>query len=141
MPDRLPERFEAGTLPSPSIISLNEGIKFIEKVSLENINEKVNKLSEELYVRLSSLSFVRTYGYGNGVIPFNVGALPSEIVAQELNRDGICTRAGLHCAPSAHKLLGTLENGAVRASLSYFNTFGELDLLYKSVKEIYKKYC
>jgi selenocysteine lyase/cysteine desulfurase len=136
MPENLPERFEAGTLPCPSIISLNEGIKFIEKITLEEINSKIESLSSELYARLERLPKISLYGYGNGVLPFNIGSLPSEAVAEELNRDGICTRAGLHCAPSVHKLLGTLQNGAIRVSFSYFNSKRDVDLLYKSVKRI-----
>ena len=57
-----------------------------------------------------------------------------------LSNDNICTRAGLHCAPSVHKKLGTLKTGAVRASVSYFNSLSDIDALYKSVREISKCY-
>ena len=136
MPLALPERFEAGTLPSPSIISLNEGIKFIEKISLEAISEKLEKLSGYMLDGISSIKNVEIYGTGNGVMAFNIGKLPSEDVAYLLNRKGICTRAGLHCAPFVHRLIGTLERGAVRVSLSYFNKKSDIDALIRAAKEI-----
>ena len=136
MPIALPERFEAGTLPSPAIISILRGIEFIENVGLTNIGAHIKRLTDAMYERLKTLPSLKIYGCGNGVLSFNLGKVPSEELALLLNNDGICTRAGLHCAPSVHKKLGTLETGAVRASVSYFNTMDEVDSLYKSLKAI-----
>ena len=136
MPDNLPERFEAGTLPSPSIISLLEGIKFINNQTLEFVENKISEISNLIYERLSSIKKVRIYAAENGIISFNLDGVSSHLVSEKLNSYRICTRAGLHCAPSAHRKLGTLESGTVRASLSCLNERADADRLYKAMKEI-----
>ena len=71
-----------------------------------------------------------------GVVSFNVASLRSGDVADRLNRMGIGVRAGLHCAPLAHRALGTLETGVVRASPGFFNTEGDIDRLLSAVWRI-----
>ena len=61
------------------------------------------------------------------IILFNVNGKESEAAADELAGHGVCVRAGLHCAPLAHRALGTPENGAVRVSLSRYSTFYEAE--------------
>ena len=74
-----------------------------------------------------------------GVIAFNIGDLDSGEVASILNEKyDICVRGGYHCAPIKHKALGTLSQGAVRVSISYFNTFSEIQRLIYAVKQIKK---
>ena len=136
MPDLLPERYEAGTLAVPAIVALGSGLKFISDVGIERIAEHLSHLTDALYDRLDSLKNIKIYGHDSGIISFNVGEYPSSWVAAELDRNNICTRGGLHCAPSLHERMGTLEQGAVRVSLSYFNKKRELDQLYKVVKNI-----
>ena len=72
----------------------------------------------------------------NGVIAFNVKNMQSTTVADILNQNGICVRAGLHCAPLKHRSLGTLENGCVRISFSHFNNTGEVDKMIKVLKTL-----
>ena len=75
----------------------------------------------------------------NGVIAFNIKNMHSNEVADILNEKfDICVRGGYHCAPIKHKALGTLEQGAVRVSISYFNTFSEIQRLIYAIKHIYK---
>lgn len=140
MPYLLPEGYEAGTLATPSIISLCQGIKFINTVGLQSIqyNEKI--LVDRAYVILSSFNDIKTYPIGNSLISFNFGKIPSDVVSYELDKMGICARAGLHCAPLAHERLGTIDNGSVRLSFSYFNKKSELDKLYKALKYLKKVY-
>jgi cysteine desulfurase family protein len=140
MPKELPEHMEAGTLPSVSIISLLEGIKFINKIGLSEIEAKIQMLSNRLYDSLKSIVGLKVYSVSEGIALFNFEKIPSEIFAGELSKYGICTRAGLHCAPSAHKLLGTLEGGAVRVSLSYFNGNNDIDALYSVIKKIKRSF-
>ncbi len=140
MPEFLPERFEAGTLPSPSIISMLEGIKFIKSVKIEEIESKINLLTERCNDILYSFKNITVYGGENGVISFNIAGLSSEFVSRELDRCGICTRSGLHCAPLAHKTIGTLESGTVRIGLSYLNTKRELDKLYGALYSIIQRF-
>lgn len=136
MPLNLPEGYEAGTLATPSIVSISAGIKYIRKVGLDNIENRLNSLTLELYDRLSNISGIRIYNRGTGILSFNYKSIPSSVISDELNDIGICTRSGLHCAPSIHHRLGTTEQGAVRASLSIMNKKQHIDKLYKAMKSI-----
>ena len=140
MPEGLPERFEAGTLPSPSIISMLYGIKFIEEIGIKNIEERLGYLEGLLCERLKSFKNVQVYDGANGVISFNVYNVACSDVSEELGRLGICTRSGWHCAPLAHKRIGTESIGTVRVSLSYLNTKREIDAFYKKMKILMRHY-
>ena len=140
MPLLLPERYEAGTLPTPSIVSLIEGINFIESVGVSEIENKINYLTERVEYVLNKIKNVVIYECGNGIVSFNVVGVPAEIVSSYLAEEGICTRCGLHCAPLAHKTIGTLGIGTVRVSLSYFNRACEIDKFYYSLSSFCKKH-
>lgn len=136
MPHDPPERFEAGTLPSPSVISLLYGIKFIEEVGLSEIEKKIEILTNRYADILSSFKNTTVYEYGNGVISFNLLNTPAAKVSELLDNVGICTRSGLHCAPKAHESIGTDAIGTVRLSFSYLNSVKEADEFYKKFKRI-----
>ena len=137
MPPLLPEGYEAGTLPTPAIVALKEGIKFINKIGIEAIESKIKALSSALNERLGSIKGLTLLEPDSfGVISFNMYGFHSESLAYYLNEKGICTRAGLHCAPLAHKLYGTDVYGSVRASLSYFNKLSDVDYLYRTLKSL-----
>lgn len=139
MPLLLPDGYEAGTLATPSIVSLGSGIDFIKKHRLSEIELKLRELTDGLFERLSSLSEVKIYPKGTGLLSFNIGELPSSYVTKCLDKKGICVRGGLHCAPSVHRRLGTITQGAVRASFSYFNRQSDNDKLYYAIKSIIKE--
>ncbi|MBR6708506.1 MAG: aminotransferase class V-fold PLP-dependent enzyme, partial [Clostridia bacterium] len=67
---------------------------------------------------------------------FNLENIPSERVAEQLNRDGICLRAGFHCAPLGHATLATGENGAVRVGFSVFNVMADIEKLVHAIRRI-----
>lgn len=136
MPKILPEGYEAGTLATPSIISLGSGVKYINSIGLDEISAKLNRLTIGLADRITDINKAVVYPVGCGLLSFNLKDIPSSYVVRELDNAGICVRGGLHCAPSAHRLLGTLDQGAVRVSLSYLNNFSDLDRLYRVVREI-----
>lgn len=140
MPNLLPEKYEAGTLPSPSIISLLAGIDFIERIGQGEIESKINYLTVRCADIINSIPNSVLYEYGNGVISFNIANVPSELVSRELDRHGVFTRSGLHCAPLAHKTIGTDKIGTVRVSLSFLNKSREIDEFYKILKSVCKKY-
>lgn len=138
MPRNLPEAYEAGTLSTPAIVSLGKGIEYIESVGIDLIETHLSNLTDSLVDMLSCNKKIALYGHGNGIVSFNVGELSSTRVSTYLNSKGICVRGGLHCAPSVHKKLGTLSQGAVRVSFSYFNSKRDIDKLYRAIKEIIK---
>ena len=138
MPDNLPERLEAGTLPLPAIISLYEGIKYINKVGLSKIEKKTTQLTELCSKYLLSVPGVILYSKNLGILTFNIKNYKSEFLSYCLSEQGVAVRGGFHCAPSAHYALGTEKYGAVRVSLSYFTSKRDLRVLRRALKKIVK---
>ena len=136
MPVLTPERFEAGTLSTPAIVSLAKGIEFINSVGVNDILDKINTLDIRLAETLSNLPKIELYGIENGTAAFNIYGHTSSEISNILDNCGIATRPGYHCAPTVHKKLGTVERGAVRVSFSYFNQKKEIDTLYKALKNV-----
>ena len=131
-----PESLESGTLNLPGIAALKEGLTWSEK-HFEARNRRIAELSFFLHAELEKAG-VTTYSVkGSPLVTFAVEGKDSAEVANLLNtRYGIATRAGLHCAPLAHRTLGTLRRGLVRASIGCHNTTGDAKALVRAVKEI-----
>lgn len=137
MPDFYPDRLEAGTLSYPAIVSLGEGVLWLSTRLYENRDYLVY-LTDKLLRGLEEIPFITLYSRTNpfGIVAFDVRGMPSEEVAERLSREhGICVRGGLHCAPLMHGALGT--SGLVRASLSPFNTAGEVEYFLKAVRGLH----
>lgn len=139
MPELLPEAYEAGTLSVPAIVSLGRGVRYVEEIGIYEIRKRLYSLTNAMYERLESIPKVRLYKYGCGVISFNIGEASSSGIATRLDEYGICVRGGLHCAPSIHRKLSTLDRGAVRISFSYLNNMRQVDKAYCAIKEIGKE--
>jgi cysteine desulfurase family protein len=144
-PETLPDRFEAGTQNMPGAAALGAGIRFILKEGLEAIRAHEAELTERLYAGLANMPRATLYGTENlkkrvGVVAFNIKGMDSTEVCAALDEDyDIAARCGLHCAPLAHKTLGTFElGGAARFSLGYFNTKKEIDKALDAVWKISK---
>lgn len=141
-PDHYPDLLESGTLNSVGIVGLNEGIKFIEHIGLERIVSHETTLISHLLQGLSEIEEIVIYGpttaeNRTATLAFNIKGLMPSHVAYELDKNyGIMCRPGLHCAPMAHKTIGTFPTGTVRFSLGYFNTEEEIDIAVKALKEI-----
>lgn len=144
MPTFLPDKFEAGTLNIPGILSIGEGIKFIKKEGLENIHSHKLTLRNECIKRLESISDIEVIGEehsdNTGVVSFISKSIDNAYIASRLDKEfGIATRVGLQCAPLSHKTLGTFEiGGTIRVSFSYFNTMSEVETLINALKSILK---
>ena len=139
-PNEYPECLESGTLASPNILSVGAGIDFVNN-NFEKISNKINDLATYLLFELEKIENVITYTAPEnvhfGVIGFNIKDIDSGEVTQILSdKYNICVRGGLHCAGLKHKSLNTVEQGIVRVSLSYFNTFSECEYFIKSIKKI-----
>lgn len=139
-PDILPEKLEVGTLSTPAILGFGAGLNFVEK-NYDEIREKLDDLTTFLHYELSKLP-VKIYTHpenSNGVLAFNIPGIHSQDLANILDQKwGICTRGGYHCAPKKHEAMGTLDTGALRISLSYFNTIHDIQRLISAVKTILK---
>lgn len=144
MPDNPPDRFEAGTLNMPGLAGLKAGVNFVLETGVDTIRHHELKLVERLRAGLTSLDKVTIYGPKHdeqkvGILTFNIAGYDPYKVAFSLdNEHGIMVRAGLHCAPQAHRLIGTEDTGTVRVSIGVFNTPDEVDALVAAIKTISK---
>ena len=140
-PNESPERFESGTLNLPGIVGINAGIDFI-KNKQAYMHEM--HLFKYLFSELRNLKNIITYSdtFDDNfcpVIPFNADSLNSTQTADLLNKHGIATRPGFHCAPMAHARLGTIDTGAVRICPSMFTNKQQIDKLIEVLNRISKK--
>lgn len=127
MPDYLPDRLEAGTHNVPGIAALKAGIEFINQKGLHDIKKYELNLLTEMINQLKNTKFELFYGEDQlGVLSLRHPAMDCESIAEILAENNICVRAGMHCAPLAHKSADTLDSGTVRFSFSLFNTLEEI---------------
>ncbi|EHI96954.1 cysteine desulfurase family protein [Clostridium sp. DL-VIII] len=131
-PDFLPDKFECGTHNLPGIIGLTEGIKYINSIGLNSIHDHNQYLINYLLTGLLNINGLTIYGDRSGkmlttCISINVDSLDPSELGYQLDCNGIKTRTGLHCAPLAHKTIGTYPNGTVRLSISHFTTKDDID--------------
>ena len=140
-PEELPDRYESGTMNLPGIAGLFVGARFAAKHMWE-IREYEEHLADRLRENLKGIKGVTVYGddYAPkvGVVSFNVGGMESGETADALDKAGFALRGGLHCAPSMHTWLNTLDTGTVRASMGIYNTEQEMDDLALAVEKIAK---
>lgn len=141
MPDFLPDRLEAGTHNIPGIAGLLEGLRYIRRRGEPAILKHEQGLTRRAAAGLARIDRVRVYAsprpeLQTGVLSFTVRGIDCETVEEALGKEDIAVRAGLHCAPLAHRSAGTLETGTVRASFSAFNTPQEADRLVRAVERI-----
>ena len=124
MPDFLPDRLEAGTHNVCGIAGLTEGMRFVRKQTPAAIFRREQALLHQMQGELREQKNFRLFTGPSqaGVLSVNVENADCEEAAQALAQEGIAVRAGLHCAPLAHRSAGTAETGTVRFSFSAFNT-------------------
>lgn len=143
MPDFLPEAFEAGTLSTPCIVGLNGALKWLKSIGIDNIRRYEEELYNTLIQLLYSNSRIKVYkmnDYSGNTVCFNIGDIPSSVIASELDKKGICVRSGFHCSPLGHKTLNTSDSGAVRISIGVFNTKSEIYSAFDVINDITKNY-
>ncbi len=142
MPDFLPEAYEAGTISTPLIAGLCESLKWLKGLGVDSIRCFEEELYDILIDNLANDKGIKLYmmnKYKGNTLLFNIEGLSSHIVATELNKVGICVRSGFHCSPLAHRTLNTTDSGAVRISLSVFNTKKEILATCNAIKGIINK--
>ena len=137
-PSSMPEKFHSGTVNTPALAGLKKGIDFVLREGADTIGEYEHMLNTRLRDNLNNIGNVRIYGKNDtGITAFNIADIPSEQTAAMLGNDFII-RAGYHCAPLAHKALGTDKIGAVRISFGYFNTSKDIERITDAVYKIAK---
>ncbi len=138
----LPDRFECGTLNLPGIIGLYTALKYIKSVGTDRIKEKELSLTDYFIEEVKKFNNIEIIGKKTmenrlGIVSLDFKAMDNAQVAFLLDSlYGISTRVGLHCAPRAHKTLGTYPQGTVRFSFSHKNTKDEIDACINALRNI-----
>ena len=144
-PVEMPTHLEAGTLNGHAIAGLNAALDYLKEEGIDNIQKREEELMFRFYNGIKDIKDIKIFGnFENkraAIVTFNVGDIDSAAFSDELSfAYDISTRAGAHCAPLMHKVMNTVEQGAVRFSFSHYNTEEEIDTAIKAVKEIAASY-
>ncbi len=139
-PESMPDKFHSGTINLPAVAGLCEGIKFVLREGADAIGKHEMMLARRLREKLLNMDGVTVYGKpDSGITTFNINGIDSGECAALLG-DNIIVRAGYHCAPLAHKALGSSVGGSVRASFGYFNTVRDADTVCDAIYRIVKRH-
>ncbi|GAA6394095.1 aminotransferase class V-fold PLP-dependent enzyme [Lawsonibacter sp. OA9] len=144
MPQFLPDRLEAGTHNIAGVAGLLEGLRFLRRRDIRWIAGHESRLIQRMGNGLSRLPGVEVFQASmpkaqSGVLSFRIKGRDCEDVGEALGDRGFALRAGLHCAPEAHRTAGTLETGTVRASVSAFNTEMEIDRFLRAIGDMVRR--
>ncbi len=146
-PEFTPERYESGTLNVPIIMGVGSAVDYVNNKGIVNIYNHEIELIKTVYSEIKKAEHIELYtpepmlySYAP-VLSFNFKALDSINASKILSDNGAAVRGGLHCAPAAHRFMGTMEMGTVRISTAIFNTSQEINAFIKLInnKKIFKK--
>ena len=141
-PDFLPDAFESGTPNVPGIAGLAAGAAFVRSVGPERILAHERQLIAELARALEREPRIECFTdpVQTGVLSVRIEGIPCEKAAEALAQAGVAVRAGLHCAPLAHRTVGTEGTGTIRFSASFYTTALQVEqtaeVLYETVKNL-----
>lgn len=141
-PTDMPTALEAGTANGHGIAGLEAAVDFLLETGVETIHAREDALMRRFIAGVREIPLVKLYGDMDAplrapIVTLNLGTADAAVVSDVLwEDDEICVRAGAHCAPLMHQHLGTVEQGAVRFSFSYWNTEAEIDRAIQAVRNI-----
>jgi len=141
MPEFLPDRLEAGTVNGAGAAGLGAACAWLGGRTVEAVTEHEHGLVGLLAAGLGTITGVRLHGWTEsaphtGILSFTLDGVDNgELAAWLDRRHGVCLRAGLHCAPAAHRRLGTFPNGTLRAGIGPFNTEEDVDFLVSAIRD------
>ena len=143
LPNTIPERYEVGSQNIMAIAGLNASISWIEKQGIVQIRNQESENRLRLLKIFGKYDNIRVEPCGVeyntvGVVSCTFDGYSSDSIGQILNDKGVAVRTGLHCAPNAHKFLGTFPSGTVRFSVGYFNGDDDFTILDKALSYIYE---
>lgn len=141
-PTDMPTALEAGTANGHGIAGLEAAVDFLLETGVETIHAREDVLMRRFIAGVREIPLVKLYGDMDAplrapIVTLNLGTADAAVVSDVLwEDDEICVRAGAHCAPLMHQHLGTVGQGAVRFSFSYWNTEAEIDRAIQAVRNI-----
>jgi cysteine desulfurase / selenocysteine lyase len=144
-PDTLPERFESGTMNTPGIAGLKAGVEFIRSTGIGEIRSKETLLVTQLLEGVAGIPGIVTYSPRSeelraGLVSFTAEGHDAAEIGFRLDSEfDIAVRVGLHCAPEAHRTIGTFPGGAVRVSPGYFNSEQDIEIFLSALSTIVNK--
>lgn len=138
MPESIPEKYEMGTLNIAGIAGLNASLKWIQETTMETLAQKEQENRGMLLDILSNYDFIRIVGnYESneyvGIVSCLIEGISSDSAGNIFDRQGISVRTGLHCAPLAHKFIGTYPAGTIRFSVNYFTSEEDFEQLIEAL--------
>jgi len=135
----LPEKYEAGTMPTAEVVAFNESIKFIQSIGFENIMKHEKELTNYAIDNLKKINSVKIIGNPKnraGVISFIVKGVHPHDISTIVDEDGVAIRAGHHCCQILHERLNL--SATARASIGVYNTKEDIDILCKAIENCRK---
>jgi cysteine desulfurase/selenocysteine lyase len=135
----LPEKYEAGTMPTAEVVAFNESIKFMQSVGIENLVNHEKELTYYALEKLKKINSVNIIGSPKNkasVISFTIKGVHPHDIATILDEDGVAIRAGHHCCQILHQRLNL--PATARASFGVYNTKEDIDILCKAVENCRK---
>ena len=142
MPSFMPDRFEAGTMNLPGIMGLHAALRWLEQETIDAVRSHELELTERFLSGALDIPHLRVIGRQDiaeraGVVSVVPENADPALVADALGREyGIMVRVGLHCAPDAHKTLGTFPTGTIRFSFGRWNTPQQVDTALSALREL-----
>ncbi len=141
-PDFLPDKYESGTLNTVGLAGLAEGVRYILDRTVDSIHEKDMSLTRRFIDKTKDISRMDIYGgldetKQTSTISINIKGRSQSDIGLFLDEEyDIMCRVGLHCAPTAHKTIGTFPDGTVRFGMGYFNRTEEVDIAAEALSEM-----
>jgi len=135
----LPEKYEAGTMPTAEVIAFSESIKFMESIGIENIVKHENELTNyalEKMKRINSLNIVGNPKKKAGVISFTIKGIHPHDISTIVDEEGVAIRAGHHCCQVLHERLNLIATA--RASIGVYNNKEDIDIFCNAIEKCRK---
>ena len=135
----IPEKYEAGSMPTAEIVAFNESIKFMNKIGLDNLIKHEKELTNYALEKLKIINSVNIVGNPKnkaGVISFTINGIHPHDISTIVDEEGVAIRAGHHCCQILHKRLNL--SATARASFGVYNTKEDVDILCSAIEKCRK---